>query len=285
MQMDVENSSARYAQSVNPFGTRDMAIGYARSRPPVHRLVLAAALTELHPPTTFTTCLDIGCGSGLSLRALEGIAARRVGLEPALAMCACVPEVAPNTAVLCSTAEKLPFAGKSIDLLTAAGSLNYVDLHAFFPEAIRVLSPSTGVLLVYDFAPGNRFADGRPDLSLWFAEFQRRYAPPSGEAQVLNPAILANLAAPAFRLAAGREFSVTHPLTRDAYLDYMLTETNVAAAVRRGEPLAAIRQWCDSSLRTFWTSDSAEPIAFGAWFAWLRDPAQPVPDNPDRSLP
>jgi predicted TPR repeat methyltransferase len=38
----------------------------------------------------------------------------------------------------------------SLDLIAAAGSLNYVALDRFFPEAARILAPN-GLLLAYDF--------------------------------------------------------------------------------------------------------------------------------------
>ena len=34
---------------------------------------------------------------------------------------------------------RLPLADASVDLITAAGALNYADLDLFFPEAARVL--------------------------------------------------------------------------------------------------------------------------------------------------
>ncbi len=37
------------------------------------------------------------------------------------------------------TAEAIPLADRTVDLITAAGSLNYANLDLFFPEAARVL--------------------------------------------------------------------------------------------------------------------------------------------------
>ena len=56
------------------------------------------------------------------------------------------------------TAEAIPLRDRSVDLITAAGSLNYANLDLFFPEAARVLLPH-GVLVVYDFSPGRSFRD------------------------------------------------------------------------------------------------------------------------------
>ena len=53
-------------------------------------------------------------------------------------------------------AEAIPLGDRSVDLITAAGSLNYVDLDVLLPEAARVLMPD-GVLVVYDFSAGRSF--------------------------------------------------------------------------------------------------------------------------------
>ena len=131
-----------------------MAAGYAASRPPLHRRIVERASVALGSPRR---ALDIGCGAGLSTRALEGLASHCVGLEPAEAMLRWTRGIAPQANFVLGRAEALPFAGRSFDLLTAAGSLNYVaGLDLFFGEAARVLDPR-GRLLVYDFRKGRSF--------------------------------------------------------------------------------------------------------------------------------
>ncbi|MEJ7607546.1 MAG: methyltransferase domain-containing protein [Bryobacteraceae bacterium] len=130
---------------VNPFGTNDMAAGYAVSRPPVHSRVLEQVRLLWKSPVR--RALDIGCGAGLSTKALTGIADHCIGLEPAEAMLRWTATVAPQASFLVGAAETIPLRARSIDLITAAGSLNYVNLDLFFPEARRVLTPR-GSLIV-----------------------------------------------------------------------------------------------------------------------------------------
>ncbi len=68
--------------------------------------------------------------------------------------------VAPKARFLVGQAERLPVASCTFDLITAAGSVNYANLDLFFPEVERVLT-ETGVLVIYDFSAGRRFADDR----------------------------------------------------------------------------------------------------------------------------
>jgi len=55
-----------------------------------------------------------------------------------------------------------------VNLITAAGSLDYGDLSRHFPEAVRVLVPG-GVLLVCDFSQG-RSLRGSPRLDTWVSQ-------------------------------------------------------------------------------------------------------------------
>ena len=75
-------------------------------------------------------------------------------------------------------AEALPVRSASIDVVTAAGSLNYAGLDQFFPDVARVLREG-GALIVYDFSAGRRFADSET-LDEWFTEFLRRYPKDNG---------------------------------------------------------------------------------------------------------
>lgn len=248
----------------NPFGTDEMAAGYAKSRPPVHPLVLQRAIAALGRPLPFHHALDVGCGSGVSTRALEGIAENTLGIEPAEAMIPWAAKTAPQARFQVAAAETLPVADHSIDLITAAGSLNYADLDRFFPEAARALTPD-GVILVYDFSAGRSFV-GDSTLNTWFSAFETRYPWPPYEAQHLNPELLA-ARAKGFQLGPHETFEIPVTLTPEFYVEYMLTETNVASA-RQDTPLTEIRDWVRTTLSEFWTGPARE-VLFRGYYACL----------------
>jgi len=249
----------------NPFDTDDMAAGYANSRPAVHPRVLERVFQELDRTEPFCSALDVGCGAGVSTRALRGLAAKCVGLEPNESMLRWARTVAPFASFIAGAAESIPVRGDCVDLITTAGSLNYVDLDLFFPEAARILTPG-GVLVVYDFSPGRSFRDAT-SLDEWFSEFSRRYPLPASEARDLSPAILADLS-PNFRLQSGHQFEIGLPLTREFYVDYIMTETNVAAAVRCGIARSEIRSWSEDTLGAIWGGSGRE-VLFRGYFACL----------------
>ncbi len=251
---------------MNPFDSASIGAGYAKSRPPIHPHILAEATRLLRRTEPWRRALDVGCGAGLSTKALEGFARERVGLEPAESMLRWAREIAPEASFVIGAAEAMPIDRGAIDVITAAGSLNYVaSLNRFFPEAERVLSPD-GILLVYDFSAGSRFSDSVL-LKEWTEAFTARYPIPVSEAATLNPSILAGLDS-RFRLIAARELTLILTLSPSFYIDYVMTETNVAAAVRRGNSEAEIRSWCETTLAPVWLGEPHE-VLFDCYFACL----------------
>jgi predicted TPR repeat methyltransferase len=125
----------------NLFDTPAMAAGYAKSRPEVHPHILERARKLLPMPLPVEHALDVGCGAGLSTRALQVIARHPLGIDPSEAMVKCASALVPAAKFMVGSAESLSVPSRSMDLITAAGSLNYVDLSRFFPEAVRLRGP------------------------------------------------------------------------------------------------------------------------------------------------
>lgn len=240
----------------NPFDTHSMGEGYARWRPAVHPHIVALFAPRLGVALPVERALDIGCGAGLSTAALQAVARIRIGLEPSLAMLGNSCRVAPGAWFAAAAAEYLPVRAGSIDLITAAGSLNWADLSRFFPEARRVLSPA-GTLVIYDF--------GQTSEPEWRAEYKRRY--PSPPCLSIDPNSL-HLAPHGLRLAATETFRVALTLEPDFYLEYVLTETNAAGAIARGIRETEIREWCRSTLAPIFQG-KPRSIEFGGYFACI----------------
>ncbi|MBS1789162.1 MAG: class I SAM-dependent methyltransferase [Acidobacteria bacterium] len=207
--------------------------------------------------------LDIGCGAGLSTAALEPLAEFIVGIEPIPAMLAYCSLVAPTAEFVVAQAERLPFAARTFDLITAAGSVNYANLDLFFPEVERVLT-ETGGLVIYDFSAGRRVAnDDR--LERWYAEFKRRYPPQPGYA--LDVTAL-NYGKYGLRLSHCEPLEVALPMTFDSYLVYVLSETSIEQAIQNGTPETEIRDWCQHTLAEVF-ADGTREVIFDAYLACI----------------
>jgi ubiquinone/menaquinone biosynthesis C-methylase UbiE len=238
-----------------------MGEGYARARPPVHPYVVSRIRERLS--NRVARALDVGCGAGLSTAPLTDLAEVCVGFDPFEPMVRQAKQTAPTASFVQAAAERLPYRDQSFDLITAAGSLNYADLDRFFPEAVRVLT-ERGSLVVYDFSQGRTFEDS-PDLGTWFEEFISRYPRPHGGEVAISPESLPSQAKP-FRVEGHERFALPVPMTLQAYLDYVMTETNVANAP---VPATEVRDWCARTLEPVFGA-RARNVIFNGYIAWLR---------------
>jgi SAM-dependent methyltransferase len=219
--------------------------------------------------TPVARALDVGCGAGLSTAPLAALARQAVGIDPSHAMVRLAAAAGTGARFLTGRAERLPVQARSIDLMTAAGSLNWVDLEAFWPETERVLAPG-GTLVVYDFSPGREFR-GSEALSSWFAAFEQRY--PSPPARAIDPATVVPEGR-RVRLRGHETFAVGLTLSPGFYLEYVLTETCVAAAIASGTPAREIRSWCRDGLAAFF--DMPREVLFRGYIAVIGVDARPA---------
>jgi SAM-dependent methyltransferase len=243
------------------YDSERLAAAYAFDRPSVHEeFVRSAGLSR-----QADRALDVGCGAGLSTAALMPLARHVVGVEPVPAMLAHWHTVAPRARFVIAEAERLPFAGGSFDLVAAAGSLNYADLPSAFAEVARVLTPD-GTFLLYDFSPPRRSASGG-DLERWFASFEQRFPWPPG----WRPFDVRELPLGSYGLHLLRYADVEARLTMtfDAYLRYMLSETNAEHAIARGACSAEqVRDWCQETLQAVFAGDEVT-VAIPGYVATL----------------
>lgn len=240
-----------------------MARGYAFDRPPVHPPIIQAVASRLQYRAPVARALDVGCGAGLSTAALGPVSRHAVGIEPARRMLSHSRSVAPGASFVVARAEHLPFETGSIDLVTAAGSLNYVNLDLFLPELARVLAPG-GLTAVYDFSAGRRLKDD-PRLGAWYEAFSNRYPPKPG--YDLDVSEIA-YAPHGLRLDAYEEFDVAVPMTLQSYVRYVMSETGVELAVERGVAEWEIRGWCEATLEKVF-GGAAREVLFEAYVAYV----------------
>ena len=152
----------------------------------------------------------------------------------------------------------------AVGLMTAAGSANYTDISAFFAEATRVLSPD-GFLVVYDFGPGRSSAKC-PELTSWYSRFLGRWPKPTQGVEELGQATFESVP---MDLMSYERFTVVVDLELNGYLDYLMTESNIAAA-GSGSKRAEIRSRCDDELRPLF--QGSLPVEFELYYACLGQP-------------
>ncbi len=175
----------------------------------------------------------------------------------------------PHAAFTAATAEFLPVRPGPINLVTAAGSLNWSDPTKVFPEIQRVLAED-GFFVLYDFGQGSE-SPTAAGLAEWHEDFKRRY--PSPRAREIRPEALATESY-GLRLTAHHRFEIAMSLSPESYLEHGMTETNVAEAIPNGTPEAEIRLWCRQILAPAFQGKAHDVLFVGyvAYFvvAWHR---------------
>lgn len=242
-----------------------MALGYARCRPALHAWIVRRIARQFEHPLPVRRALDLGCGSGLSTAPLAGLAQSTLGLEPSIPMFAWSRQVAPEAVFVGGQVERMPFCNDSFDLITAAGSLNYADLSNAFAEIARILQPA-GSFFLYDFSTGRSLKDS-DRLDRWFDTFLARFPAAKDSWKEITQAILLQESNP-LRLLSFRPFATDLIYDLDTYIDYLMTETNVAQAISEGHTETAIRGWCRHTLGEIFGKKSL-PVQFRGYIAHL----------------
>ena len=243
------------------YDSERLAASYAFDRPPVHAQILKSARLGGRA----RCALDVGCGAGVSTAALAPLTERVVGLEPIATMLAHRRKVAPEASFVTGSAEELPFAARSFDLVAAAGSLNYTDLPSALAEVARVLTYD-GTFLLYDFSEGRRSLTDDA-LATWFESFEQRFPWPAGWQQLIVREL--PLTSSGLRLCDYTDVEVRLPMTCEAYLRYVVHEVNVDSALTRGVCSEEDAQdWCRRTLRQVF-DDSELTVVFRGYLATL----------------
>ena len=125
-----------------------------------------------------------------------------------------------------SPAESLPFDVASFDLITVCGAINWIDRAQFFPEAKRVLKQA-GWVVIYDNFITAQMRENTAYTEWYQNQYLSRYPKPPRDETPLTPAECQKY---------GFQFSqeTYHNdlvWSRDAYIDYMLTQSNMIVAV------------------------------------------------------
>ena len=245
----------------NPFTATPTAHRYSRGRPYHHARTLRRALAEAGVPRP-AAALDVACGTGLSTQALRELRIPAVGVDVVPAMAA-VARAGTGLPYAVAAAEALPVRDGSVDLVTVGSGVHWFEPDRFRAEAARVLRPG-GTLLLYEHA-GPDLLD-RPGFRDWTrGSYLARYPSPARGAMAAD----ADAGGRFDRRRTGR-WPDEVPFTREAFADYLMTQSNVVRVLDAGEPADSVRDWLLAELAPFFAGGPTQVVTFTASYQALR---------------
>ena len=211
----------------NPFDSDPVARRYAHGRPFYHRSALGLAARQLGIGHA-RVAIDVACGTGLSTQALLDLADHVIAIDASAAMLRAARRQ-PRARYLVAAAERIPLGDAAADLATIGAAFHWFYQPLAFAELARVLRSGAGLAVYSDFFSGQ--VSGQPAMTGWLKDrYLPRYPTPRRHAYF----------DPAAALPAGfgdvnyAEDEIHIPLTGDQLADYLLSQSNAAAAIEAG---------------------------------------------------
>ncbi len=168
---------------------------------------------------------------------------------------------------LVSPAESLPLAHETFDLLTVSSALHWFERNAFLAEARRVLRPS-GWFVVYDnFFSAN--LHGSPGFKPWFLSMYLERFPTTPRDN--RPLDSRSASQAGFQLVTNETYTNVVLFKREQLVDYLLTHTNIIAAIERGNwTLDEVRAYLSTEVSPYFPSQEPRAFDFGGPIILLR---------------
>ncbi|KAL8622903.1 hypothetical protein ACOMHN_027024 [Nucella lapillus] len=141
------------SEAIEVFQSPEIADRYVKYRPNYDSVVFDTIIKfcKEQPSADFSLALDVCCGSGQGTVPLTTHFDKVIGLDISKAHISQAPNDIPNLSYRVSLAEDLSFVDSgSVDLVTLASAMHFVDLDKFYREVERVLKPGRA-FVVYGY--------------------------------------------------------------------------------------------------------------------------------------
>ena len=227
------------------FDHKRIAEGYA-NRPWLHKSVMLQLQQDLKVGGNFKNGLDVGCGAGLSTKALKLLCNKVTGTDISKAMIEVCKELYENPAYsfYVAGAEETKIPAEPYDIVTAAGVINWVDKDKFLKNMNCVMA-SGGLLVIYDFRITDRMV-GSDAYTQWYQqEYLKNFPKPPRKENVWTQDNVGEN----FIIENQITYEMQYEFDRDSFIDFMMIQSNVNVQIETGKKAEAeIRKWMEEML-------------------------------------
>lgn len=248
------------------FDGKRIACGYASDRPMLHQQVIERLTSDLNITEAFHNGLDVGCGAGLSSKALKRICDHVTGTDISKEMIRICEENydASDYLFYVAKAEETRIPKTPYDIVTAAGVINWVDREAFLENMNHVMAKGA-LLVVYDFWISDQML-GNDAYTEWFHNFYLTEFPkPPRNEEVWRQSDLPE----GFIIKDQVTYQIRHEFSLDAFIRFMMTQSNVTLQIQSGckNEDGIYRQMQQTLLPIF--QETAQTLIFDAYSWYL----------------
>lgn len=251
------------------FDAARIAEGY-RKRPFLHPQVISIFTGKTD--RKYENGLDVGCGAGLSSSALGQVCGHVTGIDSSSEMIRIAKQFCDDDGkydfYACS-AEELEMKERKYDIVTAAGAVQWIDMHRFLP-ALSSIVEKDAPLLVYDFCISDEMEGDQEQGSAyhrwWHEQFIRRFPRPWRDEHEWTGE---ETAAYGFELAERMPVRLTWRFDRQSFTEFMMIQSNVNAKIEEGKTdVHTTERWFEDSLCQVFEKDTFRDAVFTGYL-WI----------------
>ena len=251
------------------FDFQRIAEGY-KKRPFIHKQIIERFQRDVTSQLFFNG-LDIGCGAGLSSKALKMICRHVTGTDISKEMINVAREVCASAEeydFLVSKAEELPEFGTKFDIVTAAGVVQWVDRDLFLKKLGHVMSDHS-YLLVYDFCISDKMKDCPAYTAWWHDAYLKEFPRPFRNESVWTEE---DVAPYGFLMKDQIQHEIEYEFDQDSFIEFMMIQSNVNARIEGGgNSIKNVRKWFEQSTAPLFQGEKRTVIFTGySWYMELQ---------------
>lgn len=249
------------------FDYKRIAEGY-KKRPFLHKQVIERFQREVCGKT-FECGLDIGCGAGLSAKALKMICNQVVGSDISSEMIAVAGEVCgqdEEVSFIVSKAEEIPAMTSKADIVTAAGAIQWIDRTAFL-KAMKNVMAENGYMLIYDFAISDKMLENEAYTRWWHEEYLKEFPKPFRNEYIWTNDDVSEYG---FMMLNQVDYEMEYEFDLEAFIEFMMIQSNVNAKIEgEGRTVEDVSRWFHKTLEKVFVK-SKETVIFRGYSWYLK---------------
>lgn len=245
------------------FNFKRIAAGY-KDRPFLHKQVMEQLQRDMSI-SHFHNGLDVGCGAGLSTKALKLICDKVTGTDISEEMILAAKELCTekDDTFFVSKAEETPVPDILYDIVTVAGALPWIEEGAFL-ENLKSIMDKEGMVLIYDFWISDKMK-GIPKYTDWYQnEYLKRFPKPPRKEVIWTDEFVHPYG---FQIQKQSTWQMEYTFNIEAFIKFMMIQSNVSARIEgEGQKEEEIRAWFENSLQGMFHSE--ERVLLFEGYSW-----------------